>query len=141
MNSQLIENFCRVYQSLNKENLALLKDIYSDSIVFKDAVQEVKGIDALTKYFEHLYENMNYCQFNILQLIEQSGQACIIWQMEYTHKKIKNGQPISVEGISYLQFSEKIDSHQDYLDLGQMLYEHLPIIGPVIKTIKNRAAL
>lgn len=140
MKTPLLENFCAIYQSLNKHNLGLLKDIYSDNVVFTDPMHKVQGIEALTAYFTNLYQNMDHCQFHILQVIEQNGQACIVWQMEYAHHKIKKGQPIVVDGASHLRFSQKIDSHRDYLDLGQMLYEHLPLIGPVIKTIKKRAS-
>ncbi|MFT6984646.1 MAG: ketosteroid isomerase-like protein [Psychromonas sp.] len=140
MKTPLLEKFCTIYQSLNKDNLALLKEIYSDNVVFVDPMHQVTGITALTAYFTHLYENMEHCNFHIQQVIEQEGQACIVWRMEYAHQKIKKGQRIVVDGASHLQFSEKIDSHRDYLDLGQMLYEQLPLIGPVIKTIKKRAS-
>ena len=140
MKTPLLENFCSIYPKLNKNNLALLKEIYSDNVVFTDPMHEVQGIDALSAYFEHLYQNMDHCHFHILQVIAQEGQACIVWRMEYAHQKIKKGQTIVVDGTSHLQFSEKIDSHRDYLDLGQMLYEHLPLIGAVIKTIKKRAS-
>jgi len=140
MKRPLLERFCTLYQSLNKDNLAGLKEIYSDNVLFVDPMHQVHGIEALTAYFSHLYENMDYCHFHIDQVIAQEGQACIVWRMEYAHQKIKKGQRIVVEGASHLQFSEKIDNHRDYLDLGQMLYEQLPLIGAVIKTIKKRAS-
>lgn len=140
MKSSLLEKFCSIYQNLNKNNLTELKEIYSEKVTFVDPMHEVNGIQALIGYFEHLYQNLDYCHFHIHQLIEQEGQACIVWKMEYAHPKINKGQPIVVDGASHLQFSDKIDSHRDYLDLGQMLYEHLPLIGPVIKTIKKRAS-
>lgn len=139
MTNPLIENFCTLYQSLNKDNLVRLKEVYSDDVLFIDPMHQVNGIESLTAYFANLYENMEYCHFYINHVIEQEDHACIIWRMEYAHQKIKNGQRISVDGTSHLQFSEKINSHRDYLDLGQMLYEQLPLIGSVIKKIKKRA--
>ncbi|MDX2319841.1 MAG: nuclear transport factor 2 family protein [Moritella sp.] len=140
MKPSLLDDFCRIYQSLDKHNLALLKDIYSEDVVFIDAMHQVSGINSLTGYFEHLYENIDYCNFHIHQLIEKEGQACVIWKMDYAHPKLNGGKCISVDGASHLQFSDKIDKHRDYLDLGQMLYEHLPLLGSVIKTIKKRAS-
>jgi hypothetical protein len=43
-----------------------------------------------------------------------------------------------LEGISHLRFGEKIDYHRDYFDLGQMVYEQIPLVGRIIKTIKKR---
>ncbi len=138
MGSVLIKDFCRIYQSLNRNNLEQLKEVYSDNIEFVDAVDRVEGITALTEYFEHLYQNMKHCHFLIDHVIEQEGQACIIWRMEYAHQKINAGKKITVDGSSYIEFSEKIDFHRDFVDMGQMLYEHLPVVGTVIKGIKNR---
>lgn len=140
MNNLLLDNFCTLYQNLNKDNLIRLKEVYSDDIQFIDPIHEVNGIDALINYFENLYQNMEQCQFQIKQVIEQQGEACLVWSMHYSHKKIKNGQKICVDGCSHISFSNKIDRHRDYLDLGQMLYEQLPLLGPVIKTIKKRAS-
>jgi hypothetical protein len=138
MISPLLTDFCRIYQGLDRDNLSQLKEVYSKDIEFVDAVDTMHGIDALTIYFEHLYQNMKYCRFIIENIIEQNGQACIIWHMEYAHNKINSGKMITVNGSSFLKFSDKIDFHRDYADMGQMLYEHLPVIGMVIKGIKNK---
>jgi len=138
--ASLLDDFCRVYQSLDKHNLGSLKEIYSDDIIFVDAMHEVSGLAALTHYFQHLYANLDYCNFNIEQVIEQHGQACVVWKMEYAHPRLNGGQRILVDGVSHLEFTDKIDRHRDYLDLGQMLYEHLPLVGSVIKAIKKRAS-
>ncbi|MCG6202078.1 nuclear transport factor 2 family protein [Psychromonas antarctica] len=138
MNSPVLANFCRIYQSLSRDNLHQLKAVYSQHVEFVDAVEKIQGIDALTAYFEHLYENMKYCRFIIDNMVEQNGQACLIWRMEYAHHKINSGKMISVDGCSFVKFSDKIDFHRDYVDMGQMLYEHLPVIGRVIKGIKSK---
>ncbi|PKG38476.1 nuclear transport factor 2 family protein [Psychromonas sp. Urea-02u-13] len=138
MNSPLLTDFCRIYQGLESGNLQQLKDVYSPKIEFVDAVDSLQGIDALIEYFQHLYENMKYCRFIIENIIEENGQACLIWRMEYAHHKINSGKMITVDGSSFLRFSDKIDYHRDYVDMGQMLYEHLPVVGRVIKGIKNR---
>jgi len=139
MNNTLIDDFCTLYQSLNKDNLIRLKEVYSNDVQFTDPIHEVNGIDALTHYFENLYKNMDSCDFQIKHVIVQPGEACLVWRMAYSHQKIKKGKTIYVDGCSHLTYSEKIDKHRDYLDLGQMIYEQLPMIGPIIKAIKSRA--
>ncbi|WP_435237728.1 nuclear transport factor 2 family protein [Psychromonas sp. PT13] len=138
MNSPVLTNFCRVYQSLSVDNLNQLHEVYSKDVEFVDAVDAIHGIDAVTEYFGHLYQNMKYCHFLIDNIVEQEGRACLTWRMEYAHHKINSGKKIIVEGSSFLKFTDKIDYHRDYVDMGQMLYEHLPVIGRVIKGIKNK---
>jgi hypothetical protein len=46
-----------------------------------------------------------------------------------------------VQGSSHLKgVGDKVVYHRDYLDLGAMLYEQLPLLGRVIRSLKNRAA-
>ena len=51
------------------------------------------------------------------------------------------GQDIDIQsiGISHLRFNadNKIIVHQDYWDSMQGFYQHLPIIGGVLRWIKN----
>ena len=138
MNSHVLTNFCRVYQELSVDNLHQLQEVYSENIEFVDAVETIHGIESLTEYFDHLYHNMQYCHFIIDNIIEQNDHACLIWRMEYAHHKINGGRKITVDGSSHLRFSDKIDYHRDYVDMGQMLYEHIPVVGRVIKGIKSK---
>lgn len=47
---------------------------------------------------------------------------------------------MTVEGATRLEFDEtgKVCLHRDYFDLGAMLYEQLPLLGAVVRTIKGR---
>lgn len=139
MNKQLIDEFCQLYQSLSKDNLNVLSQVYQENIVFIDPIHQINGLNQLTTYFNHLYENMLSCRFNIENVIIDDKQASIIWTMEYQHSKINGGESISVNGSSFLQYDEKIYYHRDYFDVGQMLYEQLPVLSSVISMVKKRA--
>lgn len=137
---KIIDDFINMYQSLNKDTLHLLKQVYSDDVVFQDPLHTVNGMSELTVYFANLYANVDTIQFDIQQVHATAKNASIFWQMTYTHPKLNGGNPIQVDGMSHLSFSEKIDSHRDYFDLGQMLYEQLPLLGKVIGMVKSRAS-
>ncbi|WP_076541286.1 nuclear transport factor 2 family protein [Shewanella sp. UCD-KL21] len=129
-----------MYQQLNKDSLHLLKQVYSDDISFQDPLHKVEGIENLTLYFANLYANVDHIEFNIKQVSCSHQQAAVFWVMRYRHPKLNKGQLITVEGMSQLSFNEKITAHRDYFDLGSMLYEQLPLIGRLIKYIKNKAS-
>ena len=74
------------------------------------------------------------------QTIIEQGQATVIWTMTFSHDRLSSGESISVNGCSHLKFAEKIYYHRDYLDMGQMLYEHLPLFGRIVQFIKKRVA-
>ena len=60
--------------------------------------------------------------------------------MSFTHPKLAGGKAIIVDGATDLRFDEKITYHRDYIDMGQMLYEHIPVLGSAIRYIKKQAA-
>jgi len=140
MTTALIDDFCRIYQGLDKNNLGQLGLVYSDHINFIDALHNLKGLDQLSAYFSHLYSHLLYCNFSIEEVIKEEGKASIVWTMQYAHPKINKGKPILVNGCSHLKFNEKIYYHRDFLDMGQMLYEQLPLLGGLIRVVKKRVA-
>lgn len=169
---EVIMRFVQMYQHLDKDNLHLLPQVYSDDICFRDPLHQVNGITALTNYFADMYQNVQAISFNIhsIKLVDGNAaqasassststqpeavppatdsletntpmqEACLFWTMTYQHSKLNNGQPITVDGMSRLQFQQKIHFHRDYFDAGQMLYQHVPLLGRVINWLKNRVA-
>ncbi|ART79583.1 nuclear transport factor 2 family protein [Oceanisphaera avium] len=130
--------FCREYQVLSATNLSGLQAIYAPHIVFEDPSHQLAGLTNLQRYFEHLFSHVRHCQFEIAQIIEQEGEAFVRWQMRFSHPKLNGGEEISVPGVSHLHFSEQVDFHRDYFDLGAMLYEHIPVMGALVKSLKRR---
>lgn len=128
-----------VYQQLNKSNLHLLNDVYHPNVVFEDAAHRLEGWVELKRYFDSLYRNVDRCQFNIQDQQQQGDSGFITWTMELKHPKLQKGATIFVNGVSHLKFSEgRVIYHRDYFDLGEMLYENLPLLGSIVKTIKSR---
>ena len=136
-----LSNFVTTYEKLSTNNLDLLATIYHEEITFIDPIHNVTGFDNLYQYFTGLYQNLSACEFIIEDLIWQSDQASIIWTMTYQHAKLNKGQRVTVKGTSRLKGAgDKVIYHRDYLDVGQMLYEQLPVLGRLIKWIKAKAA-
>lgn len=136
--SNFVTTFISLYSELDRSTLHRLPEIYSNDIQFIDAVHQIDGLPMLTEYFQHLYENILNCQFHIHHVIENDNEASLFWTMEYSHPKIGKGKCISVDGTSHIKFNERVYYHRDYLDMGQMLYEHLPVLGSALKLIKKR---
>ncbi|UPQ87024.1 nuclear transport factor 2 family protein [Vibrio sinaloensis] len=134
-----VQSVSQVYQQLNKSNLHLLSDVYHQQVVFEDAAHRLEGWQQLERYFETLYANVKRCDFNIIEHQQAGDSGFITWQMSLEHPKLSKGAVIQVNGVSHIKFHEgKVIYHRDYFDLGEMLYENLPVLGAIIKTIKQR---
>lgn len=128
-----------IFGQLNKHNLHLLESVYHQNVVFEDAAHRLEGWGQLSDYFSTLYANVIRCHFDITdhQQVNQSG--FLIWTMTLAHPKLQNGREVTVNGVTHLRFEEgRVIYHRDYFDLGEMLYENLPLLGSIIKAIKHR---
>jgi hypothetical protein len=138
--TQSILNFKLLYNELNRDNINTIETIYLPSIEFVDPFHQVTGIEALKDYFNDLYENVESISFDFKPIIQQNCYATLPWDMYLSHPKINSGAENKVRGISLLTFESSglISKHHDYFDAGQMLYEHIPLVGKIIRLIKGR---
>lgn len=135
-----MEKFLQMYNELSSENLHLLQDVYSSDIQFIDPAHEINGLEHLSEYFSALYQNVNSINFEFKDVMRQDSSCYLQWDMTFRHKTFARGKAIVVSGTTFLQLNddEKVCYHRDYFDLGEMLYEHLPLLGRVLTTIKKR---
>ncbi|MDV7104902.1 nuclear transport factor 2 family protein [Vibrio sp. TH_r3] len=135
-----LKKFINVYSELRTDNLATLQTIYHPDVTFIDPLHQVNGIHALLDSFDSSYSNISYCDFVIDHVMQSDEEAAVYWTMTFQHKNLNGHKPVSVEGHSHLKVQDDlIIFHRDYLDVGAMIYEHVPLIGFLVKTIKQRA--
>ena len=139
MSKQLIDQFLTNINSLDYGNVKdVLQATYTDDIKFVDPVKTINGLDDLTKYFENLYKRVNKCHFSLSSYLLNAHNHSLEWVMRLQHHKISNNHEIHLDGASFIQFSgDKVCYHRDYYDLGALVYEHIPILGSVIKKVRH----
>lgn len=135
-----LSRFIALYQQLNLQQLHRLPEVYADEVVFIDPAHRIEGLAALGDYFAALYQRLAYCRFEIISQQHEGAQAWLSWVMTFSHPRLAAGQPIRVEGATRLEFDAegKVRVHRDYFDLGALLYEQLPLLGPLVRVIKGR---
>ena len=138
-NSHLIERFKDFFRVLHESDLSLLRTIYSENLVFKDPVHEIRGLVELEDYFTSMCMDLSDCRFEYLDELVTDDAAYIKWVMHYKHPRLGN-KLISVRGVSHLKLGEKIEFHEDFYDMGAMLYEQLPVLGNVTRWLRLRLA-
>lgn len=134
----LIDSFKDLYKTFGKSSIENLRHVYSDDIVFTDPVHTIQGLNNLSSYFESISENLTECQFIFLDEVVGEHTAFFKWEMIYRHPSIKSNAELKIPGSTYIRFSDKIDIHDDFYDMGAMLYEHLPLIGGAVRLVKSR---
>ena len=135
-----MKDFLEIFKSLSSENLHRLAEIYTDDIRFVDPAHEINGLDNLRSYFEKLYANATSVDFDFHEPMRLEQRGYVQWIMHFSHPRLQSGRVIEVPGSSFLHFSDsdKVFHHRDYFDLGSMLYQHLPVLGGVVRSINRR---
>ncbi|MFT6122958.1 MAG: hypothetical protein ACJASG_001486 [Oleiphilaceae bacterium] len=138
--NQLTAQFKHLYATLNHANSGsdLIDQVYHQDMTFKDSFHSINGRDDFKQYCASLYENLSACDFVFHKSWITENDAMLTWTMTFSHPRLRGGRSISVEGASEISFNEKIYAHQDYFDGGDLLYEHIPLLGSVIGFLKKR---
>lgn len=139
MNNALLDQFKDQFKNLKQADLSQLGEIYADDILFKDPVHELRGLVTLEDYFTTLCADLIDCRFEYLDQLEHDNSAYLKWLMHFNHPRI-GSKTIDVRGVSHLCWSDKIDFHEDFYDMGAMLYEQLPVLGSVTRWLRMRLA-
>ncbi|MBN8238202.1 nuclear transport factor 2 family protein [Marinobacter hydrocarbonoclasticus] len=136
----VLDRFCSLYNTLDRGNLNKLQQVYGEDIEFQDPFGRVHGLDQLTEYMASAYGNVIRCRFRFQEPVIQECWCSLPWVMELQHKRVRGGKPVFVEGISHLEIRDgKVRYHRDYFDAGQLLYENLPVLGRMIRWVKEQA--
>lgn len=135
-----MKDFLEVFNTLSSDNLHRLEEIYTSDIRFIDPAHEINGIENLRDYFTKLYANVTSVSFDFYEEVTSGQSGYVQWEMHFAHPRLNGGRPITVPGTSFLRFSGtgKVSYHRDYFDLGSMLYQHLPLLGAIVKSINRR---
>lgn len=135
-----LDHFKTVFNQLNANTLNLLEEIYAPEVFFRDPVHELKGLPALRDYYGRLYQGVASCQFEFESEVSDGSQAMLVWIMRFQHRRFRRGEMLDLRGVSHLKFSTdgKVFYHHDYFDMGAFIYERAPLLGSVIRMIKNR---
>jgi len=129
----------RFFENLTEETtMDSFRDIYADEVKFKDPFNEVEGIEAVYKVFGHMYRNLDNPRFIIKEYIEGGQIAYVKWEFLFCFKNEKNEN--AFEGVSRLEIDEagKVMRHTDYWDAAEHMYEKMPVIGWMLRTIKSK---
>jgi ketosteroid isomerase-like protein len=141
VNTDLADALKRAYCSLATGNTAELAPLYSEDVYFEDPSHGIQGKAALVERFQHLYRNVDSCNFKFHQTLDTGGEIFLAWTMILRQRGPKSGEVIRVEGASFLKVrNNRIYYHRDYFDLGAFIYENVPMLGSIIKRIKQRLA-
>lgn len=137
------DRFARIqaaFNGLDSSHMHLLDEFYAAGVVFEDPLGRLEGLDALRRYYAGMYRSVTRIHFDFTSELARDDTHVVVWTMTVEAKGLNRGRPVVLEGNSLLRFDadDKVCYHRDYFDMGAMVYEHVPVIGALIRQIKKR---
>lgn len=116
-----------------------LEAFYAKNVQFQDPVAKINGLPELKKHYAHLYKNVKSIRFDFSEVIAEKNKYGGAWTMHLAASGLNGGREYAVSGFSYIVFGDDdlVTHHTDYLDLGAMVYERLPVQGAIISALKK----
>jgi ketosteroid isomerase-like protein len=131
----------RFYETLHPASVAEIEHLYAAGARFKDPFNDVQGVAAIRRIFEHMFEQVHEPRFEIEAGACAGDTAFLRWTMSFA----RHGRPdrrLSIRGCTELLFDAagRVALHRDYWDAAEELYEKLPLVGALMRGLKRRLA-
>lgn len=129
------------FEALTPEALPRLGEIYAPQATFKDPFNDVRGLDAITAIFAHMFVALDSPHFIVRDRLVDGQQVFLTWDFCFHLRRFDTQTPQTVRGSSHLRLDElgRITMHRDYWDVAEELYEKLPLLGALMRWLKHRA--
>jgi steroid delta-isomerase len=135
-----LDRVVRFYETLDPAALGRLETIYAGGAFFKDPFNEVRGLPAIRKIFAHMFGQVDAPRFIITARAMQGADAFLTWDFRFRMKRFSRAEQC-IRGATHLQFDAdgRVNVHRDYWDAAEELYEKLPVLGALMRTLKRAA--
>lgn len=136
-----IESFSDFISRLSEENIrAKARKVYAPDAYLNDTLKESEGIDRIEAYFIETARAAEEIAAQVEDVAESGGNYYFRWTMSVRFKKFKKGETVRSVGMSHIRFNSagQVVLHRDYWDSGGNLFEHIPVVGWMIRRIKAR---
>lgn len=128
------------FETMDRAALDQLAQIYTDDVFFKDPFNEVRGLAAVTHIFSHMFEQVDHPRFVVTDRLLQGDQAFLTWDFLFRMKRFSSEEQC-IRGATHLRFTAdgRANFHRDYWDAAEELYEKLPLLGTIMRGLKQLA--
>ncbi len=127
----------KTYNTDGKPDWSHILPYYDEHILFRDTIQEIRGIEAFKAMTVRLTKRSKDLKMKLARCIQQENDFFIEWEMTISFKKY----PSSIMyGISRLTINEngKIIEQRDYYDLWGDIFDNIPTFGKLYRKFMKK---
>lgn len=135
-----ISRFARYFEQLQPADIARLGQYYAADARFKDPFNDVRGVPAIARIFQHMFDSLDQPRFVVTHQLQQGSDAFLSWDFTFRFKNFRRDQLQCIQGATHLKLDDAglVTLHRDYWDAAEELYEKLPLVGGLMRWLKAR---
>lgn len=136
-----VQRVVALYETLTPADLPALRGVYADDARFKDPFNQVQGVAAIARIFSHMFRTLDAPRFQVLEMVADGDALFLTWDFSFRTRGA-GAAAMVIHGGSHIRFNAagQVQSHRDYWDAAEELYEKLPVLGVLMRWLKRRAA-
>ena len=131
-----------LFANLSDHNLRerVLRELYSESVVFQDPIQRVEGLSAFRDALASMEKSLKGLEVRLVSDAVGENQLVIRWEMDFRVPLVPF--TATLPGVSWMEFDAagKCYRHTDYCDMLGMFAQLLPFVKPIQKILQRAAA-
>ena len=131
------ELWSQTYNNAGKPDWSHILPFYHDTIVFRDSIQELHGMEDFKAMTERLTKRSKDLTMRIVNSVMHENLVFIEWEMTIGFKKYPNS---IMYGSSRLTLNEegKILEQRDYYDLWGDIFDNIPRFGKAYRRFMHK---
>ncbi len=134
-----LQTLAQFFETMQAADVPRLRTLYRQDAYFKDPFNEVHHIEDIERIFARMFEDLLDPRFVITGTVLQDSKAFLTWNFHFRLQRSPSDEQC-IRGCSQVLFDDDglVESHRDYWDAAEELYEKLPIIGSLMRWLKRR---
>ncbi|HKL63194.1 MAG TPA: nuclear transport factor 2 family protein [Woeseiaceae bacterium] len=136
-----VERVREFFADLTPERVQrMAADVYAADAFFNDTLKTLRGADAIGQYFLETARNAGSVQVVFHDISRSGDDFYFRWRMTMRIGALAGGEPLVSWGVTHFRFDEegRVVVHQDFWDSAGGFYEHLPVVGGLLRAIRAR---
>ena len=118
---------------------ALTRETYAPEAYLNDTLAAISTAESIEEYFHETAERADSVRVEFLSHAVSGIDVYVRWRMTIEASRLSD-EPLSSYGMSQFRFDDqnRLLIHKDFWDSGGGFFEHLPVIGRAIRSIRGR---
>ncbi len=118
---------------------ALTRETYAPEAYLNDTLAAIHTAEAIEEYFHETAQRAEAVRVEFLSHAVSGIDVYVRWRMTIEASRLSN-EPLSSYGMSQFRFDDqdRLLIHKDFWDSGGGFFEHLPVVGRAIRSIRGR---